>query len=42
VVCAVFAAGFLWLRRLSKYDTARRFLDSRSGAPTLDRVGMPS
>jgi len=29
VVCAIFAAGFLWLRRLSRYDTARRFLDSR-------------
>ena len=41
VVCAVFAAGFLWLRRLSKYDTARRFLDS-SGRTTLGRAGVPT
>jgi Flp pilus assembly protein TadB len=26
VVCAVFAAGFLWLRSLGRYDTAQRFL----------------
>lgn len=26
VVCAVFAIGFLWLRSLSRYDTAQRFL----------------
>jgi Flp pilus assembly protein TadB len=26
VVCGIFAAGFLWLRSLSKYDTAQRFL----------------
>lgn len=38
VVCAVFAAGFLWLRSLSKYDTAGRFLDTRTGA---GRTGVP-
>jgi Flp pilus assembly protein TadB len=42
VVCGVFALGFLWLRRLSKYDTARRFLDSKSAQPTLGRAGVPS
>jgi Flp pilus assembly protein TadB len=42
VVCGIFAAGFLWLRRLSKYDTARRFLDGRTDRRTLDRVGLPS
>lgn len=42
VVCGVFALGFLWLRRLSKYDTARRFLDSRSGQQPLGRAGVPS
>jgi Flp pilus assembly protein TadB len=41
VVCAIFAAGFLWLRRLSKYDTAHRFLDSRGDRSTT-RVGVPS
>ena len=40
VVCAIFAAGFLWLRRLSRYDTARRFLDSRSDR--LARAGVTS
>lgn len=42
VVCGVFALGFLWLRSLSKYDTARRFLDGRSGQTALDRTGMPT
>jgi Flp pilus assembly protein TadB len=42
VVCGIFAAGFLWLRRLSKYDTARRFLDTRTDRRTLDRVGVPT
>ncbi len=42
VVCAVFTAGFLWLRSLSKYDTARRFLDSRSAQVPLGRAGVPS
>ena len=42
VVCAVFALGFLWLRRLSKYDTARRFLDSKSAQAPLERTGMPT
>ena len=42
VVCVVFALGFLWLRRLSKYDTARRFLDSRSAQVPLERTGMPT
>jgi Flp pilus assembly protein TadB len=37
VVCGVFAAGFLWLRSLSKYDTAGRFLDTR----TAGRSGVP-
>ncbi len=41
VVCAIFAAGFLWLRRLSRYDTARRFLDSRPERLTT-RAGVPS
>src|ERR671911_1791141 len=39
VVCAVFAAGFLWLRSLSKYDTAGRFLDTRTAG---SRPGVPS
>jgi len=39
VVCAVFAAGFLWLRSLSKYDTAGRFLDTRTAG---SRPGGPS
>jgi Flp pilus assembly protein TadB len=42
VVCAIFAAGFLWLRRLGKYDTAQRFLDSRPERALAARVGMPS
>ena len=42
VVCAVFAAGFLWLRRLSKYDTSNRFLDSRTATAPLGRAGVPS
>jgi Flp pilus assembly protein TadB len=41
VVCAIFAAGFLWLRRLSRYDTARRFLDSRPER-LATRTGVPS
>jgi Flp pilus assembly protein TadB len=41
VVCAIFAAGFLWLRRLSRYDTARRFLDNRPER-LATRTGMPS
>lgn len=32
VICAIFAAGFLWLRSLSRYDTAQRFLTG--SAPT--------
>jgi Flp pilus assembly protein TadB len=42
VVCAAFAGGFLWLRRLSKYDTARRFLDDRGARTALGRAGVPS
>ena len=42
VICALFAAGFLWLRRLSRYDTARRFLEDRSGRAPLGRAGVPS
>ena len=42
VVCAAFAAGFLWLRRLSRYDTARRFLDDRGARTALGRAGVPS
>ena len=26
IVCTIFAAGFLWLRSLGRYDTAQRFL----------------
>ncbi len=38
VVCALFAAGFLWLRGLSRYDTARRFLTgggTGAGSPAV-------
>ena len=42
VVCGIFAAGFLWLRSLSKYDTARRFLDGRPGRSPAERAGVPS
>jgi Flp pilus assembly protein TadB len=42
VVCGVFAAGFLWLRSLSRYDTARRFLDSPAGRTAPGRAGVPS
>lgn len=42
VVCAVFAAGFLWLRSLSRYDTPERFLAGRSGAVAPGRAEVPS
>lgn len=42
VVCAFFAAGFLWLRRLSRYDVAHRFLEDRSGQVPLGRAGVPT
>lgn len=42
VVCAFFAAGFLWLRRLSRYDVSRRFLEDRSAQAPLGRAGVPS
>ena len=37
VIFAVFAAGFLWLRSLSRYDIAQRFLTGRApGAPRAE------
>ncbi|MFL6131055.1 MAG: type II secretion system F family protein [Mycobacteriales bacterium] len=42
VVCAVFAAGFLWLRSLSRYDTPERFLAGRAGTAASGRVEVPS
>jgi Flp pilus assembly protein TadB len=41
VVCAVFAAGFLWLRSLGKYDTPERFLAGRAGTVAAGRVEVP-
>jgi Flp pilus assembly protein TadB len=32
IICAIFAAGFLWLRSLSRYDTAQRFLVGQTAA----------
>ena len=42
VVCTVFAAGFLWLRSLSRYDTARRFLTETGTAAVPARLEVPS
>ena len=42
VVCAVFAAGFLWLRSLSRYDTPERFLAGRAGTAASGRPEVPS
>jgi Flp pilus assembly protein TadB len=42
VVCVIFAAGFLWLRSLSKYDTAERFLAGRAGTAASGRAEVPS
>jgi Flp pilus assembly protein TadB len=42
VVCAVFAAGFLWLRSLSRYDTPERFLAGRAGTAASGRAEVPS
>ena len=38
VVCAVFAAGFLWLRSLAAFEMPERFLAGRSGTATAGRV----
>jgi Flp pilus assembly protein TadB len=38
VVCAIFAAGFLWLRSLSRYDTPERFLAGRAGTAAAGRA----
>ncbi|HEX6756128.1 MAG TPA: type II secretion system F family protein [Mycobacteriales bacterium] len=40
VVCGIFAAGFLWLRSLGRYDTAQRFLTG--GAPSAVAAMPPS
>ena len=42
VVCAVFAAGFLWLRSLGRYDTPERFLAGRAGTAAAGRAEVPS
>jgi Flp pilus assembly protein TadB len=41
VVCAVFAAGFLWLRSLSRYDTPERFLAGRAAERAAVREAAP-
>jgi Flp pilus assembly protein TadB len=40
VVCGIFAAGFLWLRSLSRYDTAERFLTG--GIPSAATLPTPA
>ena len=44
VVVGLFAAGFVWLRRLAKYETPQRFLSSPdSGKPDAPaRPGVPA
>lgn len=41
VVCAIFAAGFLWLRSLGSYDTPQRFLAGRAGTAAAGRAEVP-
>jgi Flp pilus assembly protein TadB len=42
VICAIFAAGFLWLRSLSRYDTAQRFLTGSGATAAPARSGSRS
>ena len=42
VICVIFAAGFMWLRSLSRYDTAQRFLTGRASSPVPGRAEVAS
>jgi Flp pilus assembly protein TadB len=42
VVVGLFAAGFVWLRRLAKYETPQRFLASPDSEKPSARPGVPA
>ena len=42
VICTIFAIGFLWLRSLSRYDTAQRFLTGGAPGATERLVAGPT
>jgi Flp pilus assembly protein TadB len=43
VVFAIFAAGFLWLRRLAEFEVPERFLTTKSAVPTSEqRAELPA
>jgi Flp pilus assembly protein TadB len=42
VVFAIFAAGFLWLRRLAQFEVPERFLTTKSTVSAADRAELPA
>jgi Flp pilus assembly protein TadB len=42
VVFGIFAAGFLWLRRLAQFEVPERFLTSKSPMTAADRAELPA
>ena len=42
VIFAVFAAGFLWMRRLAQFEVPERFLTSKSAFSTVVRGEVPA